>query len=370
MNGYDAFICFIDIIDSVSYSKIMDSKEYVNKITAFETEANVLFDLFFDAYKANGVEIATFVRGDEFLFIIVDNNENWSKNEKILIFENLLFFILILKKILREHYNIEIACGIHIDKVYTKSNIPTANLDFTESKCGISARYYGRSINYGKRVESSSRKGIYSQIVFSRYLKDVLCSLPILVHEIVVEMKGFCENEIVYEYKDGLVLSRLDNNKDLLAYLLTKKYIFYFIKDYYNYSFIYFLLNNGGDNYVDKDKFLSCIWEPFLTNNPIVLYLRGRLKSNEKNYSAALRYYMLTAQSFPMFMALRKEIINLLNFILEECKTEYIDIITVVEMKILAQDFIEHYKDLKNDEKSQFESFIKNAEEYIKKRIG
>lgn len=370
MSGYNAFICFIDIIDSVSYSKIMDSTEYVNKITAFETEANDLFDLFFSQYKAKGIEIATFVRGDEFLFIIVDNNKNWSKNEKIVIFENLLFFILILKKILSEHYNIEIACGIHIDKVYTKSNIINTNLDFTESKGGVSARYYGRGINYGKRVESSSRKGIYSQIVFSRYLKDIICSLPILVHEIIVEMKGFCENEIVYEYKDGLVLSRLDDNKDLLDYLLTKKYIFYLIKDYYNYSFIYFLLYNGGEKYIDENKFISSIWEPFLTNNPIVLYLRGQLKHVDNDYSAALKYYILTTQYFPMFIALRKEIINLLNTILEECKTEYINIITVVEMKILAQDFIEHYKDLKKDEKSQFESFIKNAEEYIKKRIG
>lgn len=369
MSGYNAFICFIDIIDSVSYSKIMDSKEYVNKITAFEIETNNLFDLFFSQYKAKGIEIATFVRGDEFLFIIVDNNRNWSKNEKILIFENLLFFILILKKILSDHYNIEIACGIHIEKVYKKSNITNTNLDFTESKDEASAMYYGRGINYGKRVESSSRKGIYSQIVFSRHLKDIICSLPILVHEIMVEMKGFCENEIVYEYKDGLVLSRLDDNKDLLQYLLTKKYIVSFIKDYYNYSFIYFLLYNGGEKYVDKNKFISSIWEPFITDNPIVLYLRGKLKSNEKNYSAALRYYILTTEYFPMFIAIRKEIINLLNTILEECKTEYINIITVVEMKILAQDFIAHYKELKNDEKSQFESFIKNAEEYIKKSV-
>ena len=82
-----------------------------------------------------------------------------------------------------------------------------------------------------------------------------------------------------------------------------------------------------------------------------------------------MRYYTLTAQAFPMFIALRKEIINLLNTILDQCETEYINITTVVEMKILAQDFIEHYKELKSDEKSQFESFIKNAEEKKKKSI-
>lgn len=369
MNGYEAFICFIDIIDSVSYSKVMDSKEYVNKITAFETETNDLFDLFFSQYKAKGIEIATFVRGDEFLFMIVDNNKNWSKSEKIVIFENLLFFILILKKILSVHYNIEIACGIHIDNVYTKSNITNTNLDFTESKGVVSARYYGRGINYGKRVESSSRKGLYSQIVFSRYLKDIIYSLPILIHEISVEMKGFCENEIVYEYKDGLVLCRLDDIKDIIQYLFDKNYLRYLLNNYYNYSFINFILKHVGIRYIDENKFLSSIWEPFITDNPIVLYLRGKLKSNEKNYSAALRYYILTAQYFPMFIALRKEIINLLNTILEQCKSEYINITTVVEMKILAQDFIEHYKDLKNDDKTQFASFIKNAEEYIKKSI-
>ncbi len=369
MSSYEAFICFIDIIDSVAYSKVMDTKAYVHKITSFEKETNLLFNLFFSNYMTDDIEIGQFIRGDEFLFIIVNKNDKWTKKEKNKIFENLLFFIIILKKVLSEHYNIEIACGIHIDKVYKKSNIQNTNLDFTEKKNEISAKYYGRGINYAKRVESSSRKGIYSQIVFSRYLKDIICSLPILISEISVEMKGFYENEIVYEYQDGLVLCRLDNSNDLLQYLLDNKYLSYFLNDYYNYSFINFCLEQEGSRYIDEDKFLSSIWEPFITNNPIVLYLRGKLKNKENNYSAALRYYILTTQYFPMFVAIRKEIINLLNTILEQCKVEYIDIITVVEMKVLAQDFIEYYNDLKPSEKLQFESFIKNAEEYIKKSI-
>ena len=46
VEAFEAFICFIDIINSVSYSRIMDNKQYMSRILMFEMTIKKYFKFF------------------------------------------------------------------------------------------------------------------------------------------------------------------------------------------------------------------------------------------------------------------------------------------------------------------------------------
>lgn len=380
VDKFEAFICFIDIINSVSYGRLMDDSQYMTRVLNFENIIKKYFEFFFNEDK----DIIKINRGDEFL-IIIKNQEPRSKdsiNFKVQTLEKLILFINITKFLLHKNERIEIAGGIHYGEVLSyndgqENSIDNLNDQYNRTLCREENRYYGDQINYAKRVETSSREGAYLKIMLSYSCADILKYIPLVYDTLFIEMKGYSNKEIVYELKSGYV-KHYTKDADRLIDELSKDQIFDDLNRMNNKLLKYSLFGlkldtkyKHSDMDIFIDVFKKMIWDTPYTDDPIKLYFRGHESLYYKKYVLAFDYYYKAHKIIPHYTNIYCDMIKVLDNIIKDTQSnKMIEISSILYVKVLAEDCLTNFSTLFGDEKSQFESFIKNAEEYIKKRIG
>ena len=118
------------------------------------------------------------------------------------------------------------------------------------------------------------------------------------------------------------------------------------------------------------DVFKKMIWDNPYTDDPIKLYFRGQESLHYKKYVLAFDYYYKAHKIIPHYTNIYYDMIKVLDNIIKDTQSnKMIEISSILYVKVLAEDCITNFSTLFGDEKLQFESFIKNAEEYIKKSI-
>lgn len=381
VDKFEAFICFIDIVNSVSYGRLMNDSQYMTRVLNFENMIKKYFEFFFNGDK----DIIKINRGDEFL-IIIKNQEPHRKdsiNFKVQILEKLILFINITKFLLYENERIEIASGIHYGEVLSYNDGQDNSIDNLNDQdnrilCREENRYYGDQINYAKRVETSSREGAYLKIMLSCSCADLLKYIPLVYDTLFIEMKGYSNKEIVYELKSGYVYHYTNDVEKLINELLKDK-IFDYLNRMNNKLLKYSLLGLKLEqkyNHIDSnmdifiDEFKKIIWDNPYTDDPIKLYFRGNDSLHRKEYVLAFDYYYKAHKIIPHYTNIYCDMIKVLDNIVKDTQfNKMIEISSILYIKVLAEDCIKNFSNLFGEEKSQFESFIKNAEEYIKKNV-
>lgn len=375
VEAFEAFICFIDIINSVSYSRIMDNKQYMSRILMFEMTIKKYFKFFFNDDEG----IIKINRGDEFL-IIIKNPDPFYQNSirfKIETLEKLIFFINITKYILEKFDKIEIASGIHYGEVLScDDGTDSIFTNVDNYTCKNTKRYYGNHINYAKRVETSSRDGAYLKIMMSYSCADIIKYIPLVYDTLFIEMKGYSNKELIYELVSGYVYHYMKEADDFINELYNDR-IFEYIDSIDNkllkYSLLGLKINPEQNPFFDHsfiDIFKKIIWDNPYTDDPIKLYFRGNDCFYSEEYVLAFDYYFKVHKILPYYTNIYQYMIRALHNILKENKYDKtIDISSILYIKLLSEDCIKNFSDLFAKEKSQFESFRKNAEEFIKKNI-
>lgn len=184
----NALILFADVIDSCQYSAYWGTDEYAKQILNFQEHFLSVVEFFFPKEESSkGDFFQSEVRGDEGIIIFADVK----KEPGQLIYDAVqLSFELkgrleISNSLTNGFKPIKVGIGIHYG--------PISIVQSPHKKA------IGYSINIGKRIESLSRGGSYSNIFLSRDAYRLLDTDPIIFSKHSVELRGLQNSEVAYE---------------------------------------------------------------------------------------------------------------------------------------------------------------------------
>jgi len=220
----DALLVFVDVVDSSKYSSTLTYEDYARRLLYFQTAFKKLGRKYFPEVEDKALDFNVVdARGDEGIIFVTTREGDRDK----LIFQA-IEFIYHLKGILKfgtdgeegEPQNkspskLGVGAGIHFGQV-------ALTIENKEGHSLISG-VEGFSINYAKRVESSSRDGRFSRIMLSLDASKYLQVKPIILSEIRAPMKGIADNVELYEVQSGLFDHLLLDSNDVYDQVLITK---------------------------------------------------------------------------------------------------------------------------------------------------
>lgn len=363
-----AVICFVDIIDSSYYGKLTSNEHYYNTIKYFENVCNNIWKCFYQQKITKGIKRE--IRGDE-LFIAIVPAIIGNTSEKVI--EILISFCCILKFILNNsEYKIDIACGIHFGEIIYDLDKATDD----ESSFSI----YGHNINYAKRLETSSREGLFSRIMMSADAVKITYNIPVEFHEHSMSLKGIDSNQIIYEIKTGYVKiyecnTDSQNRKNLyeeISELFNDHIPYNKMPEILKLPFYNFIIDNDKINDSIKRKIdeqlLGDIWRNINETNPIIFFLRAKTLENEKKYPEAFYYYRRVASALPYFTTIKVKLAKLLSNVIYCVDCNY-SLIDIIETKLMAEEFINRFPSkLDEKDKKEITKGIENINKLILKK--
>jgi len=209
----DAVLLFVDIVDSSKFSSVLGFQEYAKRLLDFQRIFRTLGRRYFPEPEDDTIGYCSVTaRGDEGTVFCIEKD---FEKRAALVFRA-IEFVYHLKGIMyfgpgdskvstkKEDapLRMKIGAGIHFGKVVYSTKI-------SENHRKKISQIDGYSINKAKRIESSSRQGVYSGIVLSKEAAKLLDGEPIIFSPFVASMKGIEDNAKLYEVQSGY-LSNLE----------------------------------------------------------------------------------------------------------------------------------------------------------------
>ena len=364
-----ALLVFADIVDSSKYSAVLGYTEYAKRLLNFqETFVKLGKQYFPDPVDRSAEYRSINARGDEGVLFVAKTQHDFSE----LIFRS-IEFLFHLKGRLKFGENgeeigtasprrIGLAAGIHIG--------PVAFATKKENNRSIIDRLEGFSINYAKRVESSSRAGKYSHIFLSKEASRLLEDKPIVFSRLIVPMKGIDEHAEVYEVKaglfNGLKLDPQDSEDEHLQSEannvagdptgMEEPWVKSLVVSVLDCSLQQSIVKSRRVEY--RDRQLNFAWHSSIEDDPILLYLRARDFKDNKQYTQYIRYLRQILQEHPEFVHARKRMVEAC-WIIAKSEPEPAE---MVFARDIAREFLDHFPQfLSDEEKKSFEKLIKRT---------
>lgn len=352
----NALLIFVDIVDSSIYSTFLGPTEFAERVLEFQKLFEELGALYFPKIN-NYIPINKYYnissRGDEGLIFILDpeveKNELVYKAIKFLFELKARFRInqLVSKKNDSPPKEIEIAAGVHYGEV-----VPiTCNYFMGDRYRSKIEKLIGYSINYAKRIESSSRIGTDSKIFISKQVHSILKYYPLIFNKFTTHLKGIKKNEDVYEIKSAFLedipIKEKNNNtvcyENIFNYFINEDNISIFANEPWCNSIIISILSNRHDNVKLKSlkkeyyhKINNVAWKEPNENDPILLFQRARDCTYEKKYTRAISYYKKIINMYPDFIHARIKLAEICYKSLKQNQKHSIE-------EIFVRDTIEEY---------------------------
>lgn len=383
----NALLMFVDIIDSSVHSSILGILKFANKVLKFQELFKELGNKYF--YIRNKPSFDEKVdslcvcesRGDEGFVFVVDPSQEGAD-----LVSRAIKFALELKarlKILNQGEEdqppteMKLAAGIHYGEV--------AVITTSEQKEGIYRklidRIMGFSINYAKRIESSSRIGRFSQIFLSKEAADLLSYAPIVLFKHESSLKGIASRDEVYEVRSMFVEKMPENEADGVGNIRNNEFIDHFTKDFDESEFLRepwlksFVLSvlaaqweaNKGNSLEQEyfERISKIAWRKPVEDDPIMLYWRARECENSGKYSRALTCLKDLLAKYPFFFHARIRIIDACFKMIKSKERLTHDLIFVRDT---AEELLERYKGLlSQDEKDRLGLILKQTKKKGKK---
>ncbi|MFC1940006.1 adenylate/guanylate cyclase domain-containing protein [Chloroflexota bacterium] len=208
--SYPALLLFTDIIDSSVHSSYLGTKDFADRVLRFQGLFQALGDIYFPERRESD-RVTEWARirsqGDEGLVFILDAK----RNRKELVFRAVRFafelkvrWYLAVQQMIKSPPNpapkgMEIAIGMHYGEVTS-----IVELEGKAQNRQLITDIIGYSINYAKRVESSSRVGRFSKVFLSEDTARLLADAEVFLFQHNVPLKGIGDAEPVYEAR-GLI---------------------------------------------------------------------------------------------------------------------------------------------------------------------
>lgn len=360
----NAVLLFADVINASVYSSILGYQKYAEKVLEFNKIFTETAERYFKKEKTaeNYCDINS--RGDEGLIFCI-NSENPSK-----LLNNIITFAFDLKtriELLQDMdkpdseivpQKIKLGIGIHYGPVSILTNKEKKIID----------DIVGYSINYAKRIESSSRIGKFSKIFLSKEANSLLVGNPILTTKYNYPLKGIKTEEEVYEISSAYLFNLncdeptlqsdkiikefacSENKLDLLEEPWIKNLVISLIQKK--------ILVNIEKKQTDKIKEYEDIlknfaWKNFNEIDPIINFLKALFYLNNKKYTQSISYLKNIVEKYPYFIQARKELIKALHIIVKSSEKISKDAVFARDMTEEMLEFHEQYF-ISAEEKSEY----------------
>ena len=354
MNGYgvskwNALLMFVDIVDSSVSSSMLGVEDFARQVMAFQDLFYVLGNQYFKDKPSFEEKVTAWcqvdARGDEGLVFVIDPEQSGTE----LIDKAIRFAFELKTKIKIMHrkqedrppQEMKIAVGIHYGEVATINR-----LTMTESgQRRLINKMLGYSINYAKRVESSSRIGKFSKVFLSKEAADLISYLPIALCKYEVALKGIQSNEDVYEIRSILLENVPIQMGDGVGVISDEEFIRYFmdeiaeddfLRDSWLKSVTVSVLGERKDSVKGTElekKYAERIdqiaWGKLVEDDPILLYWRARVCENEGKYTRAISYLKEIIKTCPYLIRARTQVIENCYKMMKQEKKMSTDIIFI-----------------------------------------
>ncbi len=322
----EACIIFVDIINSSSFSSFVSCSEYMKWVVLFQKTFSKLAKDYFgdDAFISTA--------GDEgYLFL---PNFNKLIDKSVLLFKAVSFtfelktLIKLLPFLIKDKaisgqmpYGIRLAVGIHYGSVsYT----------FKPVKGGIEIeKYYGYNINFAKRIETSSRDGVYSNIYVSKEVYEALKSKkPLFFQHYRTEMKGIDKSIDVYEIRSAFIGSDIP-----MMELLQEDWTDVVFKDvneepfngpitrhepwYKSYLIsVIFQMSDKSKGHVNHEHYMNllnrCLFTNLEADDPMIDFVQALEYQKRGDLTLSVGRMKRVLQKYPEFVYARIEILKVM----------------------------------------------------------
>ena len=356
---WDALLLFADVIESSKFSAVLDYEAYAQRLLEFQQTFERLGKRYFPKLKDETSSYNQVVaRGDEGTVFFAGPDLNPTE----LVFRA-IEFLYHLKGQLKcgvqanrdgsAPSRIEVGAGVHFGKVAY-----TIELQGDHS---IVPAIEGFSINFAKRVESSSRDGKYSHVMLSNEAFRFVEREPVLFVPITTEMKGIHKEVKVYEVFSGLFVGlELDesdpSDEELIAQVDRLAIAPAKIDEPWMKSLVLSLLDVLLRNSPIparrsecRQKQLNLAWHSPTEDDPVLLYLRARYFCEAKKYTQQVRYLRQIIQNHPEFVYARKRMVEACWQIAKNSPERA----ELVFARDVAAEFLEHFDSLLTPEEKQ-----------------
>jgi class 3 adenylate cyclase len=377
---FNSLVLFADIIDSSKYSSIFGSEQYAKNLVEFRRIFQKLSEEYFKYTNFNISNIHDFyfkqeVRGDEgFLVCVAPTIED----PGVLIFHAIEFSFMLkasMELMMRSINDRDIApnrmkvgIGINFGPVVAISDTETI-----VDKIPAINRIEGYTVNYTKRVESSSRIGKYSKVFISKSANPYLFNYPVVLQKYQTNLTGIENNEDVFEVVSVFMRSLKPN---LLEDKLKEEYVIGkdikdletdFINEPWLKSFLLSILacmtkdpaKTDEEKKKLNEKISSLSYYKWNENDPILLFNRALLCCMKEKYTMALNIIKEIIKMYPSFIYLHKEFVKVLSEMLSKeggSSCLPIGVSDMIYARDIAEDIIYNFKKVLKDE-SEIEKF-------------
>jgi class 3 adenylate cyclase len=316
----NALLVFADIVDSSKFSSVLGFKKYAERIIQFQELFKTIGERYFSpvADRATGYSQVN-ARGDEGTVFRLEPQLNERAN---LVFKAIEFLFHLKGRLYFEPSNrvtdipirMGIGAGIHVGTIAYAAKL--------ENSRSVISNIEGFSINKAKRVESSSRGGVFSRVILSEEARKLLEGQPILLSPMSTSLKGIEENTDLYEVRSGLFSGLVLDEKDpgdqnLINNVLDLSQNPHKIDEPWLKALIISVLDVLLANSVvteNRNKYrklqFNLAWYSTHEDDPILLYLRARDFLEQKKFTQQIRYLKEIIERYPEFIFAKKQMVN------------------------------------------------------------
>lgn len=376
-----ALILFSDIIDSSVYSSILGIEQYAKDILKFQ---RLFKDLAETHFKKSPAIKNAFLRintgGDEgSIFLIADENSKLSPGDLIYQAIQFAFELKALLELFIEPEKdivprkMHLGTGIHFGDVATvlKKNGQVG----VSSKMAEIHHIEGYTINYAKRIESSTRLGKYSQVFLSKAARAYIWTHPIVLEKHKTELKGISKSEDVFEVRSAFFRDMpLNYSTKVIDRFLDKYVVDPMNLDFVNEPWLKSFSVSVLDSIVERQTFQSAkqkyrdrqtkiAWRNHAEDDPILLFMRALDCEAKKRHTRRLSILRDLISRYPSFIYAQKELVKAIADVMEQNSLPS----ELVYAKDIAEELIAKYRDiLKNGEVAEFEKIVEKIKPKLK----
>ncbi len=330
VSTWDALLMFVDIVDSSVLSSTLGVRNFARQVESFQELFCVLGNQYFKDKPSFDEKVKAWcevkARGDEGLVFVIDPEQSGTELiNKAIRFAFELKTRMKIKHRKREDrppQEMKIAVGIHYGEVAAINRLTMTE----DGQRNLIDKILGYSINYAKRVESSSRVGRFSRVFLSKEAADLVSYLPIALYKHEVPLKGMQANEEVYEIRSGLLDNvpikvsdgaGIINEEEFIRYFTSEVEEEDFLRDSWLKSITVSVLGERKDSvkgtelekkYAERIDQIARV--KLVEDDPILLYWRARVCENEEKYTRAISYLKEIIKTCPYLIRARTQIIE------------------------------------------------------------
>lgn len=362
----DALLIFADVIESSRFSTVLDYKAYAKRLLGFQEAFKRLGSTYFPKSEdKTRTYTRVAARGDEGTVFVVDPDLNPTE----LVFRA-IEFLYHLKGQLRYATKAMGDSGGAPSRIGVGAGVHFGTVAYITELVGIHSvisGIEGFSINFAKRVESSSRDGEHSHVMLSNDAFRLVENEPAVFVPITSEMKGILKKVQVYEVRSGLFYGlKLDNSDPSDIKLIEQAGQLASspanIDEPWLKSLVLSVLDvllrdspiqTRRSEY--REKQLKLAWYSPTEDDPVLLYLRARHFSETHKYTQQVRYLREIVQRHPEFVYARKRMVEACWQIAKN-EPERAELVFARDV---AAEFLERFDYLlKPEEKKQYQQLV------------